>query len=654
MIAMPTPNTYRWTIERQMDYPLIGEIVPSPDGRQVLAVIREPLMSDDRSEFLTHLYLAGGEGRLRQLTFGDQSSYSPRWSPDGQHIAFVSRRWGRANLFVMRAAGGEAWALTRYDKSDVTNPQWSRDGAQIAFLMAEPPSQEKEQALKAKDDAQVWDDDHRYAHIFVVPFVVGPRTPPQARQLTRGRLHVVEHDWLADSSGLAFTAQPSPVADTWPETWLATLALAEGAEPRRSGLVASWAAKPLVSPDGRWIACVISEGPPHWAFDARAALFALDGGEPRRLHGTPDSQPWPVAWDKDGQRLYVHEAAGVGSQLLALPIDGGPPQRVPGPDFFTSVAISPSGTAVFVAEDFDQPNALFAVDLASGGPARQLAEVSLPPDWPDAPLPRAEVLRWRSADGLEIEGIVTYPLAGSGPAPLVVIVHGGPTGVYQRSYLGSPTGYGHICGLAERGYATLRVNPRGSSGYGRDFRFANMRDWGGGDYLDIMAGVDTLVERGIADPERLGIMGWSYGGFMTSWAITQTRRFKAACIGAPVTNLSSFNGTADIPGFIPAYFGGEFWDDAELYRRHSPVFQAANANTPALIQHGDADIRVPLSQGREFYNALKRRGVPAELVIYPRQGHLFEEPRLIIDVRNRTLAWFDRYVLGIDSQPAGE
>ncbi len=156
--------------------------------------------------------------------------------------------------------------------------------------------------------------------------------------------------------------------------------------------------------------------------------------------------------------------------------------------------------------------------------------------------------------------------------------------------------------------------------------------------------INNMIERGIANAQRLGIMGWSYGGFMTSWAITQTDRFKAACVGAAVTNLNSFNGTADIPSFIPDYFGGEFWDDDSAYRKHSPMVHVGRVSTPALIQHGAEDTRVPLSQGREFYNALRRRGIPTELVIYPRQGHIFEEPRLIIDVRKRTLEWFEKYL----------
>jgi dipeptidyl aminopeptidase/acylaminoacyl peptidase len=229
---------------------------------------------------------------------------------------------------------------------------------------------------------------------------------------------------------------------------------------------------------------------------------------------------------------------------------------------------------------------------------------------------------------------------------LLVIVHGGPAGVFVRSFVGGPTPY-PVAGFASRGYAVLRVNPRGSSGYGAEFRHANYRDWGAGDYRDIMSGVDAVIARGVADPDRLGIMGWSYGGYMTSWVITQTRRFKAASVGAGVTNLMSFTGTADIPGFIPDYFGGEFWEEGGLdrWRKHSAMFNVKGVSTPTLIQHGEQDLRVPISQGYELYNALKRQKVPVTMVVYPRTPHGIQEPKLMRDALERNLEWFDRWVL---------
>jgi dipeptidyl aminopeptidase/acylaminoacyl peptidase len=260
-------------------------------------------------------------------------------------------------------------------------------------------------------------------------------------------------------------------------------------------------------------------------------------------------------------------------------------------------------------------------------------------------LGRTEVLRWKAPDGLDVEGLLTYPAgyAAGARVPMLVIVHGGPTGVFTQSFIGTPGPY-PIAAFASQGYAVLRVNPRGSSGYGRKFRYANYRDWGGGDYRDIQSGVDHVIRMGVADANRLGIMGWSYGGFMTSWVITQTKRYLAASVGAGVTNLMSFTGTADIPAFIPDYFGGEYWDVFDRWREHSAMFNIKGVSTPTLIQHGEEDVRVPIGQGYELYNALSRQNVPVRMVVYPRQPHGIQEPKLMKDAMERNLEWFDRWI----------
>jgi dipeptidyl aminopeptidase/acylaminoacyl peptidase len=304
------------------------------------------------------------------------------------------------------------------------------------------------------------------------------------------------------------------------------------------------------------------------------------------------------------------------------------------------------GAVAFAEETFTDLNRVMV--WYGGDPPQQVTTPALPEGWPDAPLPEVEVLHWEGPDGMPVEGILTLPQGGSVdvPVPLVVHVHGGPAGVFKRRHLAWPGRHCDTLALAEAGIAVLKVNPRGSSGYGRAFRFANYGDWGGGDFGDILTGVEMLISRGTVDPDRLGIMGWSYGGFMTSWVITQTDRFRAACVGAGVTNLMSFTGTSDIPGFLPDYFGGEHWDDIETYLSHSAMGHVKGVTTPTLVQHGDADARVPLGQGREFYNALKRQGVETQMVIYPRQGHGVDEPRLRLDMRARPVAWMRRWLLG--------
>lgn len=652
----PAKESLTWTPERQIEYPLISETSLSPDGLWLVYVVREPVMTVERSEEITHLHLSEVlTGRSRQFTYGHYSNRLPRWSPDGRHIAFVSDRSGRGNVYVMRRDGGEARAVTAYDNSDVVGLSWSPDGRSIAFLMSEPPTEERLQKDEAKDDPILFDQEFKYAHLHRLGFSDDSSAAADVEQVTSGAFHVQAFDWLHDGSALAIVHRPTPVDDDWPLSRLATIPAKPASDSEPNGLdqltdlgpVSDYQPVVKVSPDGAWIACAAGDQPIRWAFSNRIVLYPTGGGEPVHLDATPDGQSLLLGWSKNSDELYVFDAAGTSTHLWALPVSGERRRLLDdGATLKGFGSVSRSGLVAFTEQDFRMPNSV-SLHVPETGESRTVAAPSMPTDWPGTKLPSAEVVRWRSSDGQEIEGVLIYPAAYvAGEAyPLIVHVHGGPTGIFARQYLATPDGFCDAAGLAERGCFVLRPNPRGSSGYGKAFRHANYGDWGGGDYRDIMSGVELLIEQGKADPERLGIMGWSYGGYMTSWVITQTDRFKAACVGAGVTNLMSFNGTADIPGFIPDYFGGEYWEDLEPYRRHSAMFQLKGVSTPTLVLHGADDIRVPLSQGRELYNGLKRQGVPAEMVIYPRQGHSFVEPRHKIDVRKRALAWFERWIL---------
>lgn len=577
-------------------------------------------------------------------------------------IAFLSDRRhpetgkaGKANLYVMRVDGGEPWALTAYEETAIADVRWAPDGSRLAFRMDEPPTDEKRRAREAKDDAVLWDEDFDFRHVYSVPFAEMPRILPEVTQLTGGRMHVTQLAWLPDGASLALTVQPTPKADDWTATRLvrvpATLPEAGPWGPDGVEEIAPIHTRGealVVSPDGTWIACVTGDTPPRWAGSDRIVLYPVAGGDARPLAYTPDAQSWPVGWSPDGKTIYAMAYAGVDTHIWALPATGEAGElALDSGTYKFAFSRMQCGVTAFAAETFEQPNRLMA--WRPEQPPAFVAAPPLPEDWPVARMPEVEVLHWEGPGGMPVEGYVIYPLdhETGERCPLVVHVHGGPSGVFLRRYLAWPDRQCDMLTLAEQGVAVLRVNPRGSSGYGRDFRFANYGDWGGGDFGDIMAGVDLLIDRGLADPDRLGIMGWSYGGYMTSWAITQTDRFKAACVGAGVTNLMSFTGTADIPGFLPDYFGGEAWDDLPTYLEHSALANVAGVTTPTLVQHGDADVRVPLGQGREFYNALKRQGVEARMVIYPRQGHGVNEPRLRIDVRRRAAHWMIEHLTDV-------
>jgi dipeptidyl aminopeptidase/acylaminoacyl peptidase len=632
-------------LEALVGYPQIQAVAPSPDGQWVAVAVQEPLTDDQQSVFLSRLFLVASDGsRSIRLSYGDHSDHSPSWSPDSTTLLFISNRSGHDQIRAIHPLGGESWVLAECGQASISTPRCSPDGAWVAFRSVGPLDPEQQRHNQARDDAYYWGSQDRSARLYKVPFAIAPRPLPQPSALTDGSFHLIGFDWLANSSGFAITAQASSNDNHWPASWLGQIDGA-GQNLIRRGPVGYYSPQPLVSPDGAWIAVVCSIGTPHWALAGRVAIFPTDhgsGGEPTWLALTPDQQPLLIGWNAASTALYLSEANRVTTTIFALPIDGSKPLALPTPAL-SEVAGTAGDLLVVSGEDCHQPNAVYRV--AVGQAPQQIFAPALPADWPNLPLPSYEIIHWQS-DSWEIEGILTYPIGyqPGQPVPLIVSIHGGPTGVYQRSYLGRVGNYMPIWALAERGYATLRCNPRGSSGYGQPFRFANLRDWGGGDMRDILAGVDLLIERGIADPERLGVMGWSYGGFLSSWIITQTDRFKAACIGAPVTDPISFIGTADIPGFIPNYFEAEYWEDPAIYQAQSPIAHVGKVVTPALIQHGASDIRVPLSQGLQFYEALRRRGIPTDLIVYPRQGHLLNEPRLIRACREQTIAWFERYL----------
>jgi dipeptidyl aminopeptidase/acylaminoacyl peptidase len=646
-----------WTPELAMQVKRVSHVRVSPDGKRVAFVVAKALMEPEKSEWLSHIYLAAANGTgTVQLTRGDKSATSPEWSPDGQWIAFLSARGSRVeaktNLWRIRVDGGEAEQLTD-EKSDISAVAWSPDGSQIAFCMAEPPTEEEEKAKKEKRDWRVVDADPKAVRLSLVSIVKDPSGKRAVRKLTPETLSVdpAQIDWSPNGQFLVFSHSPTPQADAWTQADISLVDAASG----KSRLLAGTAAAesdPMFSPDGRWVAYTASDVPPAWAGASRLHVVATEGGTPRALAPSYDGRPNVLGWSADGRDVFIAETHRTVSQVWTIPVEGGP-----------VAGLSPAGLMVeapalngsrshfgFTSQTAEQPVEAFA-SAAKPFSATQVSRVQ---DSLSVVIGKTEAIEWKSPDGKSIEGLLTYP-AGYQPGsrvPLLVIAHGGPAGVFVRTFTGSASPY-LVAAFASSGYALLRCNVRGSSGYGRDFRYANRADWGGGDYRDIMSGVDHLISKGIADPERLGVMGWSYGGYMTSWVITQTKRFKAASVGAGVTNLMSFTGTADIPSFVPDYFGGEYWDVFDRWRTHSAMFNVKGVSTPTLIQHGEADLRVPVSQGYEFYNALKRQNVPVTMVVYPRQPHGIQEPKLMLDVMQRNLDWFDRWIKGTQASKEG-
>lgn len=646
LFAVPAvaQSTAEWSPELQVKLKTVGTPRVSPDGKRVVYTVTEAVTTADKSEFLTQIWLGNiATKENTQLTFGDKSSTNPRWSPDGNWIAFTStRKDNKNNLYLLNINGGEAEPLTEV-KTSVADFAWSPDGRSIAFRMTDAKSEDEEKNDKGRNDFRWVDENIKLARLYVLPVQKNANGKREPRKLTEANHNVTEYDWSTDGSRIVFSHTKSPVANDWPS---ADVSIVEVASGKVTVLANTPAAEmtPSFSPDGKSIAMLVSDNPPRWAQSGVIQIFPAGGGAPKVIAASHDGQPGIAGWSADSKRIYFGEVKGTSSQLYVVDIAANRIEEIKSaPAVYGAFNLNDTGTMFgLTRQTSDTPGDVFVASVTDFNPvqiSRVNADVKLPA------IGRTEVIRWKSKDGKEIEGLLTYPAgyqAGQ-RVPLILNIHGGPAGVFQQTFLGGRGAY-PLATFAARGYAILRPNPRGSSGYGTEFRRANTKDWGMGDYQDLMTGVDHVIQMGVADPDRLGVMGWSYGGFMTSWIVTQTKRFKAASAGAPVTNLMSFNGTADIPSFVPDYFGGQYWDIMDVYQKHSPMFNVKGVSTPTMIQHGEADVRVPISQGYEFYHALKAQGVPTRMLVLPRQPHGPNEPKMQIAAMKSNLDWFEKYI----------
>lgn len=632
-----------WTPEMQLKTKTIGSTAISPDGTMVLYTVSNEVMTADRSEYVSQIWLASADGkRNTQLTFADKSSTNPKWSPDGQWIAFTSsRKDNRSNIYLISASGGEAEMITDL-KSSVSSLEWSPDGKWLAFTMSDSKSDDEEKNDKSRNDFRWADENPKMSRLYVMPVAKDSNGKREHKKLTSMARSVTAFDWSPDSTKIAFSHVSDPKVDFWPTSDVSIVDVASG-NVMTFVATPNFESNPQYSHDGKWISITASDGAPRWAQSNRINIYPANGGSPKVAPMSHDGQPGVIGWNSDDSKIVFTEAKGTGTALYELIVATNSIVEVHNASAVISgMTMNRAGDFAMSSQTPNAPPEVFVAKKPDYSP-KQISDVNS--EIAKMPVGKTEAIKWKSKDGREIEGLLTYPnnyVAGT-KVPLILNVHGGPAGVFNQNFIGGRGVY-PIATFAQKGIAVLRPNPRGSSGYGTEFRRANFKDWGGMDFEDLMTGVDHVIAMGVADANKLGVMGWSYGGYMTSTIVTKTKRFKAASAGAPVTNMMSFNGTADIPAFIPDYFGGQSWEIPEVYVKHSAMFNVKGVTTPTLIQHGEADVRVPISQGYEFFNALKQQGVPTRMLVLPRQPHGPNEPKMQLVAMQSNLDWFDKYL----------
>jgi dipeptidyl aminopeptidase/acylaminoacyl peptidase len=616
----------------------------SPDGQRVAWVEAMPdaqrAPSSNSAIFMTSL--SSPSSSVRRITAGSGEAceeHEIAWSPDSRELAFLStaQTRGQVQLYVASVNGGTIRRLTDLIGS-LDAPGWSPDGKTLALLFTENAPRVPGPLEPMTPPAGVIGGRVYEQRLTTVDVGTG-----RTRQISPPDMYVYEFDWSPDAKRFVAIAAHGAGDAQWYVAEIYTIDTVSG-ETKHLFKPSDQVAVPRWSPDGRNIAFIGGLMSDEGSIGGDVFLLSATGGEARNLTpGLKASAGW-LAWLAGRDEILLLERLDGASALAMLDPSSG--RSVPlwrGPEMLSlgtrGFALSIAGdgkTCALVRQSFATPPEVWA---GSVGAWRQVTNSNREAhaDWG-----KTENLHWLN-DGFEIQGWLTYPREYD-PArhyPLVVEVHGGPGAMAHPAWPGT---FFDFSVLSSAGYFVLRPNPRGSFGQGEGFTRANVKDFGYGDFRDILAGVDFVVKNYPVDNDRVGIGGWSYGGYMTMWAVTQTRRFHAAVAGAGIANWQSYYGENDIDQWLIPFFGASIYDDPAVYAKSSPLNFIKSARTPALILVGDRDGECPTPQSFEFWHALESLGIENRFVVYPNEGHLILDPEHRRDIMRRTAEWYDRHL----------
>jgi len=600
----------------------------SPDGKRV-AYIEEVIENRiDTGKSAIVIENIGGGGAVRIGAAGKASDHELVWSPDSTRVAYLSNQ----QLYVAQATGGAARKLTAL-KGYMTDPRWSPDGKQIAILFAEnAPGGGGPLEAEPVETGVIGGEIHNQ-RLTTVDVATGA-----VKQISPAELNVYEYDWSPDGRTFAISAAPGPGDNNW---WIAQLYIMPLGTGKMTPIFKpeTQVAMPRWSADGQTIGFIQGLMSDEGFTGGDVFTIAASGGAAANRTPARKSSVVSIQWTAPGKMLLT-EVVGGGSAITTLDVASGQTERLwqgdesihTGGNFPNFTVASDGRTSAVIRSDFKHPPEVWTGPI---GDWKQVTHANnFTSRWGDV-----KNVSWMN-EGFAVQGWLLYP-RGFDPAkryPMVVSVHGGPANFNAQHW---PQDRFDMAVLSSLGYFVFYPNPRGSYGQGEAFTQANVKDFGGGDLRDILAGMDEVMKMAPVDANRVGIAGWSYGGYMTMFAVTQTNRFKAAVAGAGLANYQSYYGENSIDQWMIPYFGASVYDDPAVYAKASPITFIKNVKTPTLVVVGERDGECPMPQSYEFWHALKALGVKTELVVYPGEGHMFRKSENKKDVMERTVKWFE-------------
>ena len=670
--ALAAESQHVPTFEEVISLRGVGGVTLSPDGKHVAYTVSTTDWNENR--FDSEIWLSKNGTRPFQLTNTPKgNSGGVEFSPDGQWISFLATRGSKAQIHVMRTEGGEARAATN-DEEGISSYVWHPSGTKFIFRKEEKDDKSKKEREKRYGGFDTDDKEFTMQHLWQVDFKPDALDPselpcyetvdslkikagciewPKATRLTEGKFTVTGYGVSPDGSKVAFSHQPDPLINSSSKSDISVLEIATKVVTKAvanpsSDFFEDW------SPDSKEIvySTSLSDTTSNFYSNSKIFVLSLSSKATRQLAKNLDEDLGGVTWEKTG--IFISTWNKTKRPLYRIDaISGNHTVHLNSPDQIFGISFSGSGDRfAMTARSGDQLTEVFVSNTTAPKPTVITDMTNQLKNWKTA---TSEVISWKSKDGTVIEGILHKPknYDASKQYPLLVVIHGGPTGIDTPTPV--PGGVYPILQWLDKGSLVLRVNYRGSAGYGEAFRSLNVKNLGVGDAWDVLSGVDHLDSKKMIDRSRMGCMGWSQGGYISAFLTTNTDIFKAISVGAGISNWTTYYVSTDIHPFTRQYLKATPWSDEAIYKKTSPMTNINQAKTPTLIQHGEFDRRVPISNAYELLQGLRDKGVKSELIVYKGFGHGINKPKERLAANWHNWQWFAKYVWGEEVElPVGK